>query len=134
MYLLDTNILSELIKRKPNSNLLQKLKTVPAELLYTTVISVIELRAGCARRQDKDVFWKRIEEEILCRVQILSIGTKEAIKTGDLIAWMFKQGTPVGIEDVLIASVGICQELTVITANTRHFNRFPEVKIENWLD
>lgn len=65
MYLLDTNILSELIKRKPNSNFLQKLKEVPPDLLYTTVISVMELRAGCEKRTDKDIFWKRIEKEIL---------------------------------------------------------------------
>lgn len=134
MYLLDTNILSELIKKKPNRNFLRELKNKPAELLYTTVISVMELRSGCARRPDKELLWKRIEEEILHRVQILSIGPREAIKAGDLIGLMFKQGTPIGIEDVLIASVGICQDLTIITANIRHFSQLPGVKIENWLE
>lgn len=133
MYILDTNILSELVKRKPNPNFLQKLKDVPPDLLYTTVISVMELRTGCGKRMDKEIFWKRIEKEILSRVQILCISTKEAIKAGDLLAYMYKKGTPVGVEDTLIASIGISKELTIITANTKHFIQFPEVKVENWL-
>lgn len=133
MYLLDTNILSELIKRKPNPNFLQKLKDIPPDLLYTTVISVMELRAGCERRPDKDIFWKRIEKEILSRIQILTISEKEAIKAGDLIAYMYKKGTPMGVEDTLIAGIGISKKFIVITANTKHFIQFPEIKVENWL-
>ncbi|MEW6680152.1 MAG: hypothetical protein AB1297_03885 [bacterium] len=53
---MDTNILSELIKKKPNPKLLQRLKEKPAESLYPTIISVMELRAGSMRRKDKDTF------------------------------------------------------------------------------
>lgn len=133
MYLLDTNILSELIKRKKNPALLKRLREQPAKNLCTTCISVMKLRAGCRRRNDRIAFWKRIEKEILSRVRILPLGKEEALKAGDLIAYLYSKGMPVGIEDILIASVAVTHNLTLITANIKHFNRFPDLLTENWL-
>jgi len=52
MYLLDTNILSELVKKCPNHNLLQHLQSNPSQSLFTSCICVMELRFGSALRKD----------------------------------------------------------------------------------
>ena len=55
MYLLDTNIVSELVKKSPNDNLKLKLEKVPSASLYTSSICVMELRYGALRREDGGV-------------------------------------------------------------------------------
>ncbi len=64
MYLLDTNILSELIKRKPNPSLLTRLGSEPAHTLLTSCICIMELRFGSALRKDFEKFWQKINTEI----------------------------------------------------------------------
>jgi tRNA(fMet)-specific endonuclease VapC len=93
----------------------------------------MELRYGCSKRNDRDRFWKSIEKEILSRIEVLPIGKEESIIAGDLLAYLHKKGTPIGIEDVLIASVCLSRHLTLITTNTKHFRLIPKIKVENWL-
>ena len=133
MYLLDTNILSELIKKKPNPRLRRKLKLVPSVSLYTASICVMELRYGALRRQDSGVLWSRIHDSIISRLQILSFGYEEALKAGEVLSNLHSIGQPIGLEDVLIGSIALSNSLTVVSANTKHFSRIPGLKVENWL-
>jgi tRNA(fMet)-specific endonuclease VapC len=134
MYLVDTNILSELIKRKPNPHLLAHLGSKPAHTLFTSCICVMELRFGSALREDFEKFWLKITEEIISRVNILPIGEKEALVAGDILAGLRKTGQIIGIEDVLIAASAFANQYTVVTANTRHFSRIAGLQVENWLE
>ncbi|MBI9082153.1 MAG: PIN domain-containing protein [Desulfobacterales bacterium] len=134
MYLLDTNILSELIKKRPDPLFIQRLSRQPPENLFTSSICVMELRMGSALRDDYPVFWKRIEEQILSRINILPIGEEEAKVAGDILATLRKAGQWIGIEDVLIAATAICNRLTAVTANTGHFSRVDGLHVENWLE
>ena len=77
-YLLDTNILSELLKKRPNPHLMVRLRAKPPESLFTSCICVMELRFGSALRRDSEVFWERIASEILSRVSILPLDFPEA--------------------------------------------------------
>lgn len=133
MYLLDTDSLSELIRRSPSEAFIRRLKEHPADSFRSSSISVMELRAGSMRRADHQVFWTRIEGEILSRVRILPFGTEEAHIAGDLLAHLFQKGTPIGIEDVMIAATAIHYGCIVITGNIRHFSKVPNLRIENWL-
>jgi len=92
MYLLDTNILSELIKKSPSPNVLSRLDSKPAQTLFTSSICVMELRFGSALREDAEVFWKRINQEILTRVNLIHMGIKEALAAGDILAAVRKSG------------------------------------------
>lgn len=134
MYLLDTDILSELIKRRPSPHLLARLAQVASETLFTTSISVMELRYGSARRSDHAQFWARVEREILSRVRILDFGAEEAIRAGDLLAALSLRGASIGLEDALIGGVGLAKSYIVVTGNTRHFRRIPGLRVENWLE
>lgn len=132
MYLLDTNILSELVKKRPNPQVLSQLRSKSALALFTSCICIMELRFGSALRDDFEVFWEKINKEIISRVKILSIGEKEALISGDILADLRKTGRSIGVEDVLIAASALTNQCIIVTANTRHFSRIKALKVENW--
>ena len=133
MYLLDTNILSEMIKRQPNSHVLSRLGSKPAHTLFTSCICIMELRFGSALREDFEKFWQKIAKEIISKVNIISIGEKEALRAGDILADLSKSGQTIGLDDVLIAASAIVNHYTVVSANVRHFSRIRGLEVENWL-
>jgi predicted nucleic acid-binding protein len=133
MYLLDTNILSELVKKTPNKNLRGKLKKVPSASLYTASICIMELRYGALRRENSGALWSKIQESIVSKLQVLAFGYKDALKAGEVLSTLHSIGKPIGIEDVLIGSIALSNDLIVVTANTKHFSRIPDLSVENWL-
>lgn len=133
-YLLDTNILSELVKKRPNPHLINRLRSKPPESLFTSCICVMELRFGSALRKDSEVFWERVTAEILSRVEILPFDFPEAVMAGDLLASFQKTGQLIGMEDILIASTALSHSCIMVTANVRHFLRVGTLKIENWME
>jgi tRNA(fMet)-specific endonuclease VapC len=134
MYLVDTNILSELIKRHPNPNVLSRLGSKPAHTLFTSPICIMELRFRSALREDFEKFWQKITKEIISRINIIPIGEKEALAAGDILADLRKSGQTLGLEDVLIAATALTNQFTMVTANYRHFSRIKGLRIENWLE
>ncbi len=133
-YLLDTNILSQLVKKQPNPHLMARLRAKPPESLFTSSICVMELRFGSALREDFEVFWDRVASEILSRVIILPFDSPEAEIAGDLLAFFQKTDRIVGMEDVFIASTALSHKCIMVTANVRHFLRVEALRIENWLE
>lgn len=133
MYLLDTNILSELVKKNPNRNLMIRLESIPSASLYTASICVMELRYGVLRRGNPSDLWSKIEKSILSKVRILNFYYKDALKAGEVLSELHSIGQPVGIEDVMIGSIALSNGLVVVSANTKHCSRIPDLKLENWL-
>jgi tRNA(fMet)-specific endonuclease VapC len=133
MYLLDTNILSELVKKNPNKNLMIRLESIPSASLYTASICVMELRYGVLRRGNPSDLWSKIEKSILSKVRILNFYYKDALKVAEVLSELNSIGQPVGIEDVMIGSIALSNGLVVVSANTKHFSRIPDLKLENWL-
>lgn len=133
-YLLDTNILSELVKKRPNPYLIDRLRSKPPESLFTSCICVMELRFGSMAREDSGVFWDRITSEILSRVGILPFDLPDAIAAGDILASLKKTGQLLGMEDVLIASTALSHHCVMVTANVRHFSRVETLNVENWFE
>ena len=133
-YLLDTNILSQLIKKRPNPHLITRLASKSQQSLVTSCICVMELRFGSALRKNFESFWSNVFDEILSRVNILPLGFEEVLIAGDILAHLQKTGYPIGIEDVLIASTALNNQCTMVTANTRHFSKINGLIVENWLE
>ena len=133
MYLLDTNALSELLKKRPKPQFLTRLRRHPPEIFFTSSICVMELRHGSRRREDHTVFWQRITHEVLSRVTILDFSVSEAVVAGDILAHLARRGELIGVEDVLIGATALVREYTVVTGNIRHFERIPALQVENWL-
>jgi len=133
VYLFDTNILSEVMRKRPKPVLMERLSKISAAPQFTSCICVMELRYGSRRRPDHKTFWKRIEIEVLSKVVILPITVEIAIIAGDLAEILANRGRGVSPEDLFIAATAIKNDLTLITANERHFVRIPNLKVENWL-
>jgi tRNA(fMet)-specific endonuclease VapC len=131
-YLLDTNVLSEVIRKDPNRGLLQRLRAVAARDVVTSAVCVAELRHGAARVAHGARLWERIAREILSRVDILPLGEAEALRAGDLLATLEARGEPIGIEDVWIGATALEHRLTVVTRNLKHFRRIPGLVSESW--
>jgi predicted nucleic acid-binding protein len=115
MYLLDTNALSELLKKRPKPQFLTRLRRHPPEMFFTSSICVMELRNGSRRRGDHAVFWQRITHEVLSRVTILDFSYSEAVVAGDILAHLARRGELIGVEDVLIGATALVREYTVVT-------------------
>ncbi len=131
-YLLDTNVLSEVIKKQPEPSVLARLREIAPDSVFTSVVCVTELRYGARRRPGAEVLWERIAREVLSRVRILPVGEREALRAGDLLAALEAAGQPIGIEDVLIGATALAGSLTVATRNVRHFRRIPGLAVESW--
>lgn len=131
-YLLDTNVLSEVLKKRPEPRVLERLNVTPPRSLVTSVVCVTELRYGAKRHPQGTRLWDRIAREVLARITILPLDEAGAIRAGDLLAVLESSGTPIGIEDVLIGATALQQNLTVVTRNTRHYRRIPGLAVESW--
>ena len=132
MYLMDTNILSELVKKTPNKNLVAKIKDVPSASLYTASVCVMELRYGALRRGNYEDLWLNIQQRIISKIRILDFSYHEAMKAAEVLYELHLLGQPIGIEDILIGSIALSHGLVVVTANTKHFSRIPNLHVENW--
>jgi predicted nucleic acid-binding protein len=131
-YLLDTNVLSEVLRKRPEPRVVERLREVAPGAVFTSVVCLTELRYGAKRRAAGDGLWERIAREVLGRVRILPLGEAEALKAGDLLAALEAAGQPFGVEDVLIGATALVGSLTVATRNVRHFRRLPGLAVESW--
>ena len=132
-YLLDTNILSELIKKQPNPQFLKRIRTESSRSLYTSSICIFELRFGSALRKDFTVFWEKIVNNIISRISIMGVEEDEAYLAGDILAQLQKTGQKIGLEDILIAATALTHGCLLVTANTHRYSRINNLKIENWI-
>jgi tRNA(fMet)-specific endonuclease VapC len=133
MFLLDTNIISELIKKQPSAYLLERMEDVQVASLYTASVCTMELRFGALRVPNSEALWTKIQKRILSRIQILPFGYQEAMKAAELLVALYASGRPIGIEDTMIASTALSNGLIVVTANIEHFSRIPALQSEDWL-
>jgi predicted nucleic acid-binding protein len=132
-YLLDTNILSQLLRRHPDRRVVERLQCEPSERLFTSCICVMELRHGAVKLKDQGELWGRIEHEILSGIETLPLGISEAILAGDLLAHLRASGKTIDVEDVLIGVTALRNDLTLVTNNIKHFARIPHLRVEDWL-
>jgi predicted nucleic acid-binding protein len=131
-YLLDTNVLSELIRKRPFPGVTERLRSIPQDQLVTSSVCVTELRYGAARHPQGDALWQRISNEVLAHLRILPLGGKEAERAGELLADLERRGEVIGIEDVLIGATAMMNGLAVATRNIRHFSRLDKLVVESW--
>jgi predicted nucleic acid-binding protein len=127
MVVVDTDVLSELIRRRPDPALVARVRAIPSLDLHTTTINVMELRYGSARRVDAEAFWQRILDQILGRLTVLTFDRRAALVAGDLRVRLEREGRTIGAPDLLIASIAVANGATLMTRNVRHFGRIPDL-------
>jgi len=133
MYLLDTDILSNLMKRAPESALVARLARVPPEDQFTSSVTLGELLYGAHRSSRTAALLERIEETLLAELPILPFDAAAARRYGELRAELERRGTLIGDADTRVASIALSRGLAVVTGNERHFQQIPGLEIQNWL-
>ena len=130
--LLDTNICIYLIENKP-IEVLDRFDEYAVGDIAVSSITVAELYFGVSKSQ-RVVQNRQALEQFLLPLEITHFGPESAIAYGDIRTELESQGTPIGPLDTLIAAQAIGLDLTLVTNNTREFERVPGLKLENWID
>lgn len=125
-YILDTNVISELIAPKPNSNVTRWIEGVDSDHVFISVITVGELKKGIDKLPDskgKEMLDQWLREELLVRFQdhLLSIDTDTMLLWGSLNARLETMGRPISAVDGLLAATAIQYRYTLVTRNSAHF-------------
>ena len=129
-YLLDTNILSDLV-RQPQGAAARRIEEVGEETICTSIIVAAELRFG-AEKSDSDNLTDRVDL-ILSAIEILALESPADREYAKLRHYLMRNGTPIGPNDMLIAAQALGSGLIVVTANSGEFSRVPGLSVENWL-
>ena len=133
MFIFDTDIYTNVIRKVPSETLINRLKKVPRRDQFTTTITIGEVYYGIMKVSEKTKFLKLFEDVLLPRATILSFDFSAAKKYGEIRSLLEKQGTPLAHADLQIASIALSMNMTLITGNLKHFQRIPGLAVENWL-
>jgi tRNA(fMet)-specific endonuclease VapC len=129
-YLLDTNILSDLV-RNPQGLVAEQITRAGEDTVCTSIIVAAELRYGAAKSNSAKLA-ERIDI-ILSALEILPLETPADQQYAAVRHHLTRKGTLIGPNDLLIAAQALASDLTVVTANVGEFTRVPGLKVENWL-
>lgn len=130
-YLLDTNIISDLMKH-PQGKVAGCIAQVGEGTICTSIVVAAELEFGVQKKGS--IKLRERLSVILSALDVLPLEHPTEEKYGEIRTHLEKQGTPIGANDLLIATHALTLELCVVTRNVREFKRVPGLKVENWLD
>lgn len=130
--MLDTNIVSELIKN-PRGPMAEAMLTAGNDkYCCTSIIVACELRYGAAKKQSPSLTFN--VEQVLSSLPVLPLDDDVDRIYSDIRIDLERRGLPIGQNDLLIAAHAVSLGLTVVTANEREFSRVEQLNVENWLN
>lgn len=132
MYLFDTDTLSNLMKKSPSINLVSRMRSVPVRQQFTSSITLGELIFG-ARKKGSSRLLTEIRRLVTSSLPILPFDADAATRYGEVRADLESRGLRIEEPDLRIASIALVRGLTVVTGNLRHFNRVPNLRVDNWM-
>ncbi len=127
-YLLDTNILSELV-RKPQGIVATRIAAVGEDTVCTSIIVAAELRYGAIKSSALKLAQQ--VDMVLSAMEVLPLKQPVDCHYWNLRHQLTSQGMPIGPNDLLIAAHALSSGLIMVTANTKEFSRISQLKIEN---
>ena len=136
-YLLDSNIVSEIIKPLPDFNVIKKLVEHSSDCAIGSP-SWHELLFGMYKMSDgmnKKSLEKFLVDDVMENFKVLTYTKRSAEIHADIRAKTEKIGKPAPFADSLIASIALANHMVLVTRNTKHFEAIQEVselEIENW--
>ena len=129
LFMLDTDSVSFALRGQGNVGA-KILEQRPSELCVSS-ITVAELRYGATRRKSAKLH--QLIDTFTENVAVMSFDEICATHFGQLASELAEQGSPIGEFDALIAAHAIALEVTLVTNNTKHFERVRGLRLENWL-
>jgi tRNA(fMet)-specific endonuclease VapC len=129
-YLLDTNIVIYVLKRRP-VEVLSTFNTNASRMVISSV-TLAELLYGAEKSSRVSENLAAIED-FCCRLEVLPYGPKAAQHYGAIRAALEKLGQPIGVNDMHIAAQARSEGLVLVTNNMGEFARVPALEVENWV-
>ena len=129
-YLLDTNVVSDLV-RNPQGKVAQHIRKVGEALVCTSIIVAAELRYGAAKKGSPRLSAQL--EAVLGALEVLPFERPADAAYGLLRAQLEQAGRPIGANDLLIAAHALALGFTVVTDNEKEFARVKDLSVKNWL-
>lgn len=129
-YLLDTNIISNVIKFPAGRAAAQMASFQPGDL-GTSIIVAAELRFGYVKATSKRL--EMLVEEVLSDLDVVAWDSPADRRYATLRAHLERQGKVIGQNDMLIAAHALALDATLVTDNEQEFSRIPGLRFENWL-
>lgn len=132
-YLLDTNVICELVSLKPSQQVIEWFQPIPADALFLSVLTLGEIRKGVEKIKDlprkrKLLLWLEHDLVKLFDERILAISLEVADRWGRLQAEVTRTLPAI---DSLIAATALHHDLTLVTRNTQDFVDCPGLDIIN---
>ena len=135
--ILDTNVLSSLMRHEPDEPVLAWFARTPAESVWTTSVTVFEIRSGIEilvegkrRRELYEAFEAVLLEDLEHRV--LSFDVPAADAAAAIAATQRRVGRPVEVRDIQIAGIAAARRAALATRNTRHFEGIGLSLVNPW--
>ena len=137
MIILDTNVLSALMQRRPDTTVIDWLDKQPPEAIWISSITLFESRYGLnllAEGDRRSTLIARFDEILQTDLanRILVFDVRAAIKAAELAAVRKTLGRPIDMRDTFIAGIAMAHGATLATRNTRHFEDLPSPLVNPW--
>ncbi|CAA6828049.1 MAG: VapC toxin protein [uncultured Thiotrichaceae bacterium] len=129
-YLLDTNIVIYVIKRRP-PDVLETFNRYATQMAISS-ITLAELMHGVEKSAQAERNLRQVED-FVSRLEVLDYTTGAAAHYGDIRADLERKGTPIGVNDLHIAGHARNEGLTLVTNNLREFARVDGLRLVNWV-
>jgi len=125
-YLIDTCVISELMKRNPNEQLLCWIKEIPEESLYISVLTLGEICKGISKLSDKNkqsILQQWLDNDLMNRFhgRIIHIDKDIAMKWGEISGFSEQKGRKLPVVDSLLAATSIENDCILVTRNESDF-------------
>ncbi|TCM81770.1 type II toxin-antitoxin system VapC family toxin [Rhizobium sp. BK068] len=137
--LLDTNVLSEVTKPRPEGRVLEWLDGLDEDRTFINVVSIAEIRRGVAlmdngRKRDALVEWLARDLPQRFERRVIPVDERVALAWGDLMGDAKRSGRGMSSMDGLIAATAIAHDLALATRNTKDFEGFGIELIDPWVE
>ena len=129
-YMLDTNIVIYVIKRRP-PEVLATFNQHAGQLCISS-ITLAELIHGVEKSARPDHNLRQVED-FISRLTVLEYGNKASAHYGNIRAVLERKGTPIGVNDLHIAGHARSEGVTLVTNNIKEFERVEGLRLENWV-
>ncbi len=137
-FILDTNVLSELIKPEPDKNVMEWFDNCPEEKMYISSITLGEIETGISslhpgKKQNQLMLWFGSLQNSFAN-KTFPVNDITAIRWGEIRGALKRRGKKIPVIDGLIAATAITNNAILVTRNTKDFN-FPGIDLLNpWLE
>lgn len=136
MIVVDTNVISEFMKSEPSSTVMEWARSRPASELYTTSITLAEVRYGVERLADgsRKLLLRKAAEDVFVayRGRVLSFDTEAAARYAQVMCGRERAGRPVEAFDAQIAAICRSHNAALATRNLKDFHATGIELLDPW--